>query len=35
MESTDNPPVREVMSAKLCQAQTKFIYSIDSQLDDS
>jgi len=35
MEHTENPPVREVVSAKFCQAQTKFVHSIDSQLDDS
>ena len=35
MEHTENPPMRVVVSANFCQAQTNFVHSIDSKLDDS
>ena len=35
MEHTENPPMRVVVSANFWQAQTKFVHSIDSKLDDS
>lgn len=35
MEHTENPPMRVVVSANFCQAQTKFVHSIDTKLDDS
>ena len=35
MVHTENPPMRVVVSANFCQAQTKFVHSIDTKLDDS